>query len=775
MANMPAIQQCGVGNTYLYDCMSIPDPFDRFVDRAAAEGTGVVSGMDCTADGTDLTLTFAAGYVSVKGTLYSYAGGTVAVGTGSASMRRDAVVFRATGPTTGSLVVIPGTPWGVAAGKGGDWDRNNRTDVGPIKPNAVGATDVPLREVVVPAGVTAITTAMVAADKRVLLGLTALQLPPNMSFVSGSTPPNTRRSTLAWGGDGIWGQASDLMDVCQRQGFTLPAAPTRCRLRIRNANNVGSGFAVTPALGPPIAVSGVWWGTPNAGVSGSPETAWQGDFTAAPTQVLSGFTVDPASNGAEYVSPWFTPPPVTPYQPQALSIAWLTSSGATIYQDPFNAQGLVWHSATNVGLNAVGGAQAAPTLGTSSPGYSSLDVRMDYELVGVNQIGLVLGDSMGNGTYPFTGAKFGINGTDNCWPQKLGLKLGHCIINASGAGAQLGNYMNLSTGLLSRFDLATCPPDYAIIQLGYNDINFGALPVKVTNVSVTGTTATVTAAGHGLSNGGLTTLYTIIGASGAGAGTMANIMNGNTYVVSGVSGNNFNVTVSATPSDAYSTGGMTCAFFSNYQQNMLAVIENLNSLGIRRIFIGTIEGGCSYGLANSWASGVLNAALTGGSAVTAYTLTGKFGGDQPGGGLPGPTTNWVTSGGASTAFWLDSPNSGIMDGPFLGAASGATVTGSGVTTVNGNPSFTPLSNHVVGAQVLGLNEGWRRLLNRWIKQGVPGVSGVFDFANEALQPMQEPRTLNWDYYTNNNPGPHPSDPGLYEKWAQLATAGLTGS
>ena len=135
-----------------YPAAAATDRTDEFATRSSAMGTGVISGMGVTAAGT-LTLTVAAGTVSIQGTTYTYAGGTVAIVTNSTLLdRRDVVVYRA---GTG-IVALQGSTASYTPGSA-LWATNSVGNP-PVKPDIVESTDVVLCEVYMPYNATTVAT-----------------------------------------------------------------------------------------------------------------------------------------------------------------------------------------------------------------------------------------------------------------------------------------------------------------------------------------------------------------------------------------------------------------------------------------------------------------------------------------------------------------------------------------------------------------------------------------------------------------------------------------
>lgn len=303
------------------------------------------------------------------------------------------------------------------------------------------------------------------------------------AFVAGAAPL-TRRGMLCQGGSGSTGLSSAYTDTVSRFACTLPVTPTRCRFRIRNSNAVAN-----TVHGVAINLNGVWIGVPAT----SGLTIWGGAFTGAPTQVVAAATIDAGATGAEFVSPWFTNTEITAYQPFGVSLGFTTSTGAQIDSD--FCPGLAWGNASVIGVAAQAGNAAVPASGTLTKWIAPLDVRMEYEYVGNNPIGLFLGDSLTMGVLNPLNAAFGLCGPDEEWPHMACLRMAHSSLNGAIDGSSVSTFTGgTSTVAFQRmldptFPTLTwpggCTPDYAVIALGFNDIGLSttSLATWQTNVA----------------------------------------------------------------------------------------------------------------------------------------------------------------------------------------------------------------------------------------------------------------------------------------------------
>ena len=585
-------------------------------------------------------------------------------------------------------------------------------------------------------------------------------------YASASTPPFTRRSTLALTGPNALTGAG-WADVCSRVSFTLPMAPTRCRLRFRNSN-----LLLNTTAGQAISLTGVWWGTPNVAT----EPAWLGDFTAAPTQVIGAETIDPGATGAEYVTAWFTPPAsALPNVLQAISYGLTVATDDTMNEGI--GPGWSWHSATNTGQASSAGNAAVPTGGTATLYEMPLDVRIEWEFVGNNQIGLFIGDSLCSG-YLGAGqpaAAIGPMGVDNCFPGKAALALGHAIINGGIGSAQTSTWLS-TTGLAwERFDLGpginsgvSCTPDYAVILLGFND----ALHAQY----VPGYQANIQSIVASLLAAGIQRVY-----------------------------------VATVPAGPNSTLGASQGFPAGLLKTAIAA-GALGTVDIVGPVVSTTAqggaaggGGCPGVPAQWFTSGdivtVAGCALSG----TTITNAGGFGAAHEGmlvadtttpGNVPagtqvvsvGATTMQVskalTTAAADTitfnqfGIWFEEPASGIAEGPF------ATTAASGTTTLALTAAGTTINNHGAGCPVYSMNEGFRMAINSWLRGGVPNTVGTVDLAEPSQQPGKPavvavgdpsvPGSMqHWDYYSAVG-NAHPSSPALYGNWAAALVAHLSG-
>jgi hypothetical protein len=236
--------------------------------------------------------------------------------------------------------------------------------------------------------------------------------------------------------------------------------------------------------------------------------------------------------------------------------------------------------------------------------------------------------------------------------------------------------------------------------------------------------------------------------------------------------------------DAY-----TLVTLATFQTNIAAIVANLNSLGIYKIFICTVAPGAATA---GFSSGALQAARThAGSPYTTVVLLGDVNNAAqvlPNTGYPGPATLWTST----TGFWLGIPELGTLNGitsntvPYALTSAAGAVTGNLTLTV---PSFTVPSgfDSQVGDPCLGGNEGYRKLYNHWLRQHVLGTVGTLDLSTiseGAGYISQYASALNTsDNYQGGRvkaewygatSGLHPADPSMYEAWANAISPQLIG-
>lgn len=453
-----------------YPAQAVPDPTDLYALTGAVASTGVLLG--CLVSPTSpagMSVQVAGGSILSFGNQAGVSAvSSLTIAPPNTTDRRDIVVAP---PNGGLPFVVTGTPCGVAG-----WSPISGLNP-PVKPSLPSNAHVLLGEVYVQAGAISITAGnIVDKTTTVVPAQTPTLLFGQTTYVQSATPPspqNTKQAmhVLAQGNAAFNGTVFPYTDMCNRLVFTPVVTPIKCRFRIRNSNLWGGGGFNTS----PIQITGIYWGTPTVGGT------WNGTFTAVPT------LVDPGNGSAqdigthEYVGPWFTPPASAQAGiQQAISLGYTTTSGGVNAGSP---GGWLW---TGAGSSAAAGGTAAPTSTltgdpTAGQGTAAFDVRLEYQFVGSNSIGLFIGTSLTQG---FIGS--GNNGTspgpDHAWPNQAGRRLNHCIENGGQVGGTLAfGYSSSSELQFARFYDSSwtsgppiwpggCVPDYCVLHFPFNDL-----------------------------------------------------------------------------------------------------------------------------------------------------------------------------------------------------------------------------------------------------------------------------------------------------------------
>lgn len=552
-------------------------------------------------------------------------------------------------------------------------------------------------------------------NPQVLLG------PTGQAFVANEAP-YTRRSMVLFNDDGSAVQNATVVDGCLRTGFTLPVTPTRVRFRIRNVDNLTG--TLYPASGG-INLTGIFIGIPS--FSG-PISTWAGAFTTTPTTVIaSGGTLDAGGTGAEYVSAWVTNTGfITAFKTAGLSVGFNYSGAAPIFVQG-GTTGIQYSATSGTAVSAAAGNTAAP--GGAIVTNMLLDIRMEYEFVGTNPIGVVLGTSLESG-YTIPTSRWKNCGPDETWPGKIGLRLGHAMVNNGIAGATISAFDASGTG-------GTIPTtDYSWTRM--LDTTYSGTP---------------TAASW---PGGCTPDYAIIG----------------TFPVN---------------DSLISVASFTLATIIAHYAN---VITNLQTLGVNRIYVGTgtpmfTAYNAQTGGTVSYAQGFLATAITAASTPASVVVKGPAitGTTTPANLMQVPPGNPVALGpwgstGAAGQLYLGDPQLGTADGPYPAAGSGHTVAPGSPQATNmaltwSGTSPTIANAHYVGEQVMMAQEFIRRSINIAIRQGLPGTVGVLDFERVAAAPGYHPLVLgDGRYYTSDNV--HPATPSMYDAVADHVGPQLLG-
>ena len=532
--------------------------------------------------------------------------------------------------------------------------------------------------------------------------------------IYGPATANTRRNVMALGGEGDLGTAAPLNgDVCQRYGFTIPStggAPiTRFRFRLRNSNlkaNTNQSGNVT-------------LGAFAIGIPNTPEAAWAGDFTTAPTTVL-------AAPGAvnvgtvEYVSPWISPSTFTLTPNKFYGLTYGLTTGGTSLNFSYTP-GWSW---AGTGSAAAALAAAAPGT-TAQPFLQYLDLRMEYEFAGTAQLGFIIGASFESGylntlTTPI--AAVGHMGPDNTWSQQAGLRLGHHMMNG-GVGGSTATAAAGSPAFASTANLAwtrffspesgnatyASTPDYAVISLVTNDA------------------------------GAATTQPTLAQYQTAILGIITNLQALGIQRI------------------------YLCTNPAGYTVSILNVVPTFMS--------GRLSTQLPVG-------GFASIALNDPNAL-ATPQTSGFG---IYGGPPGAPGNWWNAGGGPWNCYIGLPVVGGQGysgaGAFIPPIGPITITAAaaagGVLTLTAAGTILT-ATQTVGSPVLTGAEFLRQQFNQWIRSLPPGVQSVIDFAADTDSPFYYPSTLPRPDFYNNSGDAHPTNNGMYTLWASRFVNGILGN
>jgi hypothetical protein len=537
---------------------------------------------------------------------------------------------------------------------------------------------------------------------------------PGQGYLAGTT--NGRRNVLAMGGEGDRGTVipagSPGPDVCCRYGFTIPSTGgspvNRFRFRLRNANNLAN----TTQAGQ-VTLTAFAIGTPSAG-----EAQWNGDFTAAPTPVLAA----PGSQevgSSEWVSPWIYPSTfsLVPNTFYGLSFGFTGPNGL-----PCNfslTPGWTW---AGTGSAAAAGGAGVP--GTTAQPYTQyLDLRVEYEWNGTNQIGFFVGDSITSGWLNTIGGlnAIGHMGPDNAWPQMAALRLGHHAMNAGvggvtavgpfSSGAPLTQlawtrFFNPdSTGNGANLTGFAAVPDYIAIALGLNDAYDSFFP--------------------GLPTFQLNYLDIVANALTFGINKA--------YACTATTG--FNVLAGA---------GVPC-----FQAGVLTAFP-----------------------ANPMTS------LSIGPLPFAILTALQYFGPGAGAGQPGAGNAWYGATGGPWHLYIGTPEAapsgGAGGGPYV--ISGITSGGNGVTLVlaiSGSPART--GGTLAGVPVMTGSEWNRRTINAWLRSNPPAIQSVIDFATDIECEYYYPSAVGKPEYYNNAGDIHPTGPAMYGLLASRFVNGIVGN
>ena len=610
---------------------------------------------------------------------------------------------------------------------------------------------------------------------------------PGQSYVpaaSGPATTNTRRPVLALGGDGYAGPVTPTnSDVCQRYGFTLPstggASIARFRFRLRNADNLNN----TTTAGA-VTLGAFAIGTPNVGS----ENVWAGDFTAVPTTVVAA----PGSTElgtSEYVSPWVSPATfaLTPNTFYGLTLGF-TCSGVQVNKG--QTPGWSW-----VGTGSAAAALLAAAPGTTPQPYVQyLDLRIEYEFAGTNEIGLFIGDSLCGGYLnlqtgpPATGHM----GPDNTWPHQAALRLGHHDMNA-GVGAALTGAFTAATPATnlawSRFlspesgqTAFASTPDYLHIALGTNDcLDLGSDPTptfqagvrtiisRATLLGIPRVYASTAQPATQYSFGGITpccqagqlagtlagafTIVPVCAEFGAGVGNPK----GTPGYATLSAATNAGTTITATVPD---TTGMVVGGPVGIANASGGTWSRINGLWT----VASIISGTQFTFVNTLApTGSYSA-----SSANVLFGTNPIG---PGGAFaqPGQGTAWKNSG-ANNNLFLGTPQQPVAGG---GPIPVTLVFGPGQTSMLMAASGTATAT--AGTPVLTASEYYRQEINLWLRSLPPGIQSIIDLEAQAMDQFYYPTCTPRREFYNDQGDVHPTGPGLYSFWAGLFANGILGN
>ena len=272
--------------------------------------------------------------------------------------------------------------------------------------------------------------------------------------------PGTKRVTTALTAPNAT-TAAAAVDRTQRTMWMVPVATTRWRLRFANRNLLNN-----TALTTPCTITGLWAGNPLLQTSGTTTTRWNGDFSAAPTQVVTGSLSVPV-DGTDAVTAWVTDPAqqFTPHTAKLLSWGITSLNSGTGIASGNSYQGVYLTGAANAGNTTIAGTMNAQAI--------YLDVRVEYEFEGTNPIVMHVTDSLGvgygDGTQGYSSP--GIASLPyEAPPVAAGLMGNYCVVNLGVGSATTGTFISPTAYGWTRADMATTVPDAAVVQLGTNSL-----------------------------------------------------------------------------------------------------------------------------------------------------------------------------------------------------------------------------------------------------------------------------------------------------------------
>jgi lysophospholipase L1-like esterase len=279
------------------------------------------------------------------------------------------------------------------------------------------------------------------------------QLPTGMKL---SDLPGQRKSTLCLTNPNN-GTAVAARDVTERFLVRNPTSTTKWRVRIANRNR-------TTVMTTPVTITGLYVGSP-AFEAANPYR-WNGNFTAAPTQVWAGGSVP--TDGTDLTSPWITSVNFAAGVDMLLSLGFTCpNSGSGVIVD----QSIQSWMVTSSGSSQVGNQTLTGAAISVNP---YLDIRIEFYTTDSAPIGLFLGDSItkGYGDGDVQAARQGCN-VHEAWPGAAGLKGRFNFINSGYEGTKASDFVTFTDWTWQRIDFATTVPDFAVIAFGTNDASAG--------------------------------------------------------------------------------------------------------------------------------------------------------------------------------------------------------------------------------------------------------------------------------------------------------------
>lgn len=615
-----------------------------------------------------------------------------------------------------------------------------------------------------------------ASSVPIALGPNSFTIPgqsyvPTSAPYSGTATTNTRRPVMALGGGGDRGLVTPTnSDVCQRMGFTIPSTGgsqiVRFRFRLRNSNLLANS---TQAGAITLGAFGI--GIPNVAA----ENSWTGDFTAVPTTVLAA----PGSTElgtSEYVSPWIVP---ATFQLNPNVFYGLTYG--------FTCPGVQVNESLTPGWSFVGTGSAAASLLAAIPGTAAqpyvqyLDLRIEYEYSGTNEIGFFPGDSITAGYLNTISGSVasGHMGTDNTYPQQAALRLGHHAMNAGVGGATTTQFSGTPSTTLawsrffspeSGYTAFASTPDYMMVAIALNNsADTGSNPLAFYQAGMRSILANATALGIPRAYAGTaTTGYT------TPVGSAATWMAG--QLVLPVAGA-FTLLQIATQAPTPALVNITAA--TNVGTTVTATVSTPSQFypGQSIAVIGATGGTWPTNANGAWT--VASVTATQITFVTTNAPTGAYGGGAavypantptgPGGGnaQPGKATAWKGSG-ANNNLFLGTPQNPVA-GPF--AVSAAVGGGGYVVLVAASGTATAPQ----GTPVLTASEYYRQAINLWLRSVPPGFQTVIDFDVETTTQYYYPSATGRPEFYNNAGDVHPTGGGMYVTMSGLFVNGILGN